>query len=62
MKVEKENRVDLTGNEQPEFKKCKSTMSAGLVIQSIISRAFDENNYVLMSSVDLTAAYLTWPN
>jgi hypothetical protein len=57
MEVEKENRVDLTGKEQHGFKKGKSTASAGMVIQSIISRALDENNYVLMSSVDLTAAF-----
>ena len=57
MEVEKENGVDLTGNEQHGFKKCKSTTTAGLVIQSIISRALDENNHILMSSVDLTAAF-----
>ena len=57
IEVEKENGVDLTGSEQHGFKKSKSTSTAGLVIQSIISRALDENNYVLMSSVDLTAIH-----
>ena len=57
MEIEAENATDLTGQEQHGFKKSKSTASAGLVIQSIISRALDENNYVVMASVDLTAAF-----
>jgi hypothetical protein len=32
-------------------------MTAGLVIQSNISRVLDENNYIFMSSVDLTAVF-----
>jgi hypothetical protein len=57
MEIEAENATDLTGQEQHGFKKSKSTASAGFVIQSIISRALDENNYMVMASVDLTAAF-----
>ena len=37
--------------------KAKSTASAGLVIQSILSRALDSNNLALMASIDLSAAF-----
>jgi hypothetical protein len=57
MNIEKENSVDLFGGKPCGFKKCKSTNTAGLVIQSIISRLLDENNYILMSSVGLTDAF-----
>ena len=38
-------------------KKSKSTATAGLLLQSLISRATDANNYVLMASLDLSAAF-----
>ena len=57
IEIESENKTDLTGVEQHGFKKCKSTASAGLVIQSILSRAVDSNNYALMASIDLSAAF-----
>ena len=49
--------VDLTGKEQYGFKKGKSTLSLGLKLQSLISRALDESNYALMASIDLSAAF-----
>ena len=57
MEIQKDNGVDLTGEEQHGFKKAKSTASAGLVIQSILSRALDSNNFALMASIDLSAAF-----
>ena len=39
------------------FKKNKSTTTLGLRLQSLIARALDENNYVLMASVDLSSAF-----
>ena len=57
VEIESTNKIDLTGVEQHGFKKCKSTASAGLVIQSILSRAVDSNNYALMASIDLSAAF-----
>ena len=35
----------------------KSTTTLGLRLQSLIARALDENNYVLMASVDLGSAF-----
>ena len=34
----------------------KGTLTLGLELQSIISRGLDENNHVLMASLDLSAA------
>ena len=48
---------DLTENAQHGFKKGKGTASAGLVLQSLISRALDDGNYVAMASLDLSAAF-----
>ena len=48
---------DLTGNGQHGFKKGRGTCSAGLALQSLISRALDDDNYVSMASIDLSAAF-----
>ena len=55
--LEAVNKLDFTGKQQHGFKKTKSTATAGLILQSIIARATDENNYVLMASLDLSAAF-----
>ena len=55
--IEKENNVDLTGREQHGFKKNRSTVTATLTLQSIISRGLDRNDYAAMSSLDLSAAF-----
>ena len=47
----------MTGKQQHGFKKNKSTATAGILLQSIISRAADNDNYVIMSSLDLSAAF-----
>lgn len=57
MQIQNENKVDLTGDPQHGFKHAKSTATAGLIIQSIISRAIDSNQYALMASIDLSAAF-----
>ena len=51
------HKVDLTGKQQHGFKKCKSTSTLALQLQSLIARALDDDNYVLMASVDLSAAF-----
>ena len=56
-KIEKENNIDLTGEQQHGFKKNRSTITAGLTLQSIISRKMDEDEYAVMSSLDLSAAF-----
>ena len=47
----------MTGKQQHGFKKNKSTATAGILLQSIISRAADNDTYVIMSSLDLSAAF-----
>ena len=47
----------LTGKQQHGFKKNKSTTTLGLKLQSLLARALDENNYALMASLDLSAAF-----
>ena len=37
--------------------KSKSTASAGLIVQSILSRALDSGNFALMASIDLSVAF-----
>ena len=55
--LETKNKLDLTGRQQHGFKKSKSTATAAQLLQSIIARAADDNSYVLMASLDLSAAF-----
>ena len=55
--IESENNCSLTGKPQHGFKKNHSTCSLGLTVQSVLSHALDENNYALMASIDLSAAF-----
>ena len=57
MEVQDLNNVDITGKQQHGFKKGKSTLSLGLKIQSLLARALDDDNYALMASLDLSAAF-----
>ena len=55
--LESTNKLDLTGKQQHGFKKHKSTTNAGKILQSIIAQAADDNCFVLMASLDLSAAF-----
>ena len=55
--IAEENDIDLTGKEQHGFKKNKSTLTAGLLLQSLIAGALDDDNYVALASLDLSAAF-----
>jgi hypothetical protein len=55
--IQAENNCDLTSLNQHGFKKGKSTATISLSIQSLIARALDDDNYVLMSSLDLSSAF-----
>ena len=55
--LESTNKLDLTGKQQHGFKKNKSTATAGALLQSLISRAADDNCYVVMASLDLSMAF-----
>ena len=56
-KIETLNQIDITGKNQHGFKKKKSTATLGLQLQSIIARALDEGDHVLMASIDLSSAF-----
>ena len=47
----------MGGKQQHGFTKNKSTVTAGLVPQSLISRALDDNCFVAMAGIDLSAAF-----
>jgi hypothetical protein len=49
--------IDLTGKGQHGFKKNRGTASAGLLLQSLISRALDDDEFVLLASLDLSSAF-----
>jgi hypothetical protein len=55
--LESINNSDFTGKQQHGFKKNKSALTEGLLLQSIISCAADENNFVIMASLDLNAVF-----
>ena len=55
--IEKEMEVDLTGTDQHGFKKGKSTLTAGLAIQTALAKALDQGNFALMASLDLSSAF-----
>ena len=55
--LESTNNLDFTCKQQHGFKKNKSTATAGLLLQSLIVHATDANNYALMASLDLSAAF-----
>ena len=55
--LEFQNKTDITGKQQHGFKKNHSTSTVGILLQSLISRALDEDNFALMASLDLSAAF-----
>ena len=57
LKISEENGYDLTGDGQHGFKAGRSTITAGLAIQSLISRALDNDEYYIQGSLDLSAAF-----
>ena len=55
--IEIQNLIDLTNKSQHGFKRNRSTNSASLMLQSVLARALDENNFALMASIDLSSAF-----
>ena len=51
------NKIDLTRESQHGFKPKHSTLTAGLQLQTLISRAVDGDMYALMASLGLSAAF-----
>ena len=56
-KLELLNNVDITGQNQHGFKKNKSTSTLGILLQSLVARALDEDKHCIMASVDLSSAF-----
>jgi hypothetical protein len=57
LEIQDINNCDITGINQHGFKKGKSTATISLTLQSQIARAIDDDKFVLMSSLDLSAAF-----
>ena len=57
LELQNENNCDLTGNNQHGFKRKRSTSTLSMELQSLIARALDEDKFVLLSSLDLSAAF-----
>ena len=55
--IQDNENIDLTGDEQHVFKRKRETSALQLQIQSILARATDANNYAIMASLDLNAAF-----
>ena len=47
----------MGGKQQHGFMKNKSTATAGLLLQSLIARALDDDHYVALAGIDLSAAF-----
>ena len=57
LEIEGWSKIDITGNSQHGFKKKNSTAIAGLVLQLLIVEHLDEDDIVMMASLDLSAAF-----
>ena len=51
------NGIIIGGKQQHGFMKNKSTVTAGLLLQSLIARALDDDCYVALAGIDLSAAF-----
>ena len=56
-KLETLNNLDLTGKPQHGFKTKHSTTTASMILQSVIARALDGDEYALMATLDLSSAF-----
>ena len=57
LKRETLSNVDLTNTSQHGFKKERSTVTAAMTIQSKLAQLLENNNYAIMASLDLSAAF-----
>ena len=55
--IEQVMNVDLIGANQHGFKKGRSTLTSRLSIQSALAKALDQEEFVLMASLDLSSAF-----
>ena len=57
LEVEADLGTDLSGTTQHGFKKKRSTITAAMELQNIIAKGMEEDCYVAVASMDLTAAF-----
>jgi hypothetical protein len=57
LEIEEQSGTSLTGNNQHGFKKERSTITASVDIQSRVAALMDQQEYVAMASLDLSAAF-----
>ena len=57
LEIQETNNVDITRQGQHGFKKKRSTSTLSVELQSIIARALDNDDYVLVASLDLSSAF-----
>jgi hypothetical protein len=55
--IQEQNKVDLTRQGQHGFKRNKSTSTLSAELLSMISRSLDDDEFVLVSSLDLSSAF-----
>jgi hypothetical protein len=57
LQIQDDNNCDITGRNQIGFKHKRSMSTLALHLQSIIGRALDEDQFVLVASLHLSAAF-----
>jgi retron-type reverse transcriptase len=57
LEIEENAGVSLSGYAQHGFKTGKSTVTATMELQSLIAASLDQNEYVAVASLDLSAAF-----
>jgi hypothetical protein len=57
LEIEEQMGTSLTGDNQHGFKKERSTITASVEIQSRVAALMDQDQYVAMASLDLSAAF-----
>ena len=55
--IENQNSCDLSGKSQHGFKQNRSTVTDGITLQWMLAQALDQNNFEIMSSIDLCAVF-----
>ena len=57
LKIEGLQNTDITGKHKHSFKRNRSTSTLALQLQSLIARVLEEDNFIAMASLDLSAAF-----
>jgi len=57
LEIETTRAIDFSGQTQHGFKKGKSTVTAALELQNQIAKSLDNNCFVAVASMDLSAAF-----